>query len=190
MTEDDLPISELQHKLGALYFVRSGEQGLIKIGRTSNFELRVKTLQTGSAAPLQAVGVFESLGWQEAIWHRAFAAVRLGGEWFEPTPDLLASIEHFREHWDWPRAFDGAETELLLDLIDIVGEAVVCGDLQDAAELKHEIRRAEECHRELAGYGMYDERFQEMMLAYVAATTPSPRQPTRPALAHEGMTSL
>lgn len=174
MTEDELPVSELQHKLGVLYFVRSGEHGPIKIGRTSNFEIRLKTLQTGSATTLQTVAVFDRLGWQEAIWHRAFGSARIGGEWFEPTADLIASIEHFREHWDWPRAFDGAETELLLDLIDIVGEAVVCGDLQNGAELKLEMRRAEECHRELARCGMYDARFQEMMLAYAAASSPTP----------------
>lgn len=167
MDDEELLVSEFQRKLGLLYFVRQGVTGPIKIGRTSNFTSRLRMLQTGCAAPLRVIATFEDAGWQEQIWHRAFAKQRMAGEWFEPTEALLDAIDHFRDHWDWPRSFEGDETEYLLDLIDIVGEFMASGDIEDGADLKRAFEHAEKDHQWFAEKGLYDERFPLLIQAAV-----------------------
>jgi len=159
MDDDEPPIGEFQRKLGLLYFVRQGISGPIKIGRTSNFESRLRMLQTGSPAPLRVLSTVENMGWQEPIWHLAFAPQRMAGEWFEPTEDLLDAIEHWPENWDWPRVMDGGDTELLLDLIDIVGELFCCGDINSWDDYRKAFKHAREDNEWFASMGLYDERF-------------------------------
>jgi hypothetical protein len=76
-----------------IYFIRSGNDGPIKIGRARDVARRVRTLQTASAAPLVLLGVIPGDGKVERRLHRRFAANRIRGEWFRATPELLAHID-------------------------------------------------------------------------------------------------
>jgi hypothetical protein len=76
-----------------VYFIQSGgEDGPIKIGVTTDPALRVKRLQTGSAAPLRLLGTIKGDEALERAYHAHFAAYRLRGEWFSPAPEVLAAI--------------------------------------------------------------------------------------------------
>jgi hypothetical protein len=77
-----------------IYFVRAGLSGLIKIGKAVDVARRLKTLRTGSSEPLELLGSTPdtSGGLLERAIHRDFAADRARGEWFNPTPALLAYI--------------------------------------------------------------------------------------------------
>lgn len=73
-----------------VYFLRRRD-GLIKIGRTSQFAKRLKTLEL-EHGPLEFLGAVD--GWR--VWehevHRAFAVEREWREWFRPSRDLWALI--------------------------------------------------------------------------------------------------
>lgn len=75
-----------------VYFVQRGDGGPIKVGTTTGLEGRLKSLRT--AVPnLVVLRVIE--GGDRALekrLHRQFEADRIDGEWFAPTPALLAYI--------------------------------------------------------------------------------------------------
>jgi hypothetical protein len=76
-----------------IYFVQSEGDGSIKIGFTSTpFAKRLETLKTGSPHKLKLLGIMPGLKKQERQLHRHFSAARMSGEWFRPTPELLAYI--------------------------------------------------------------------------------------------------
>lgn len=90
-----------------LYFVRMGDAGPIKIGRSKNVTKRIAVLQVGSPQWVEKVAVLPNEGWTERVWHRAFADHRTLGEWFEPDAALLKAIKlaaEGRRWWDhlWP----------------------------------------------------------------------------------------
>lgn len=80
----------------SVYFVQSVDGGLIKIGIASNVAARLSGMQTGSPVKLRVIGVIpDARSTVEAELHERFATARRHGEWFEPTPELLAYIaEH------------------------------------------------------------------------------------------------
>ena len=67
------------------YFVRCAS-GYVKIGRSCNPEARLRELQAANPEPLVLLHVIE--GDQERRLHRQFAAHRVTGEWFRPTPEM------------------------------------------------------------------------------------------------------
>lgn len=85
--------------LETVYFIRD-RRGPVKIGRTSsgNASARLEQLQTGNPYPLELLATTRKHA--EGELHARFAATRLLGEWFEPTPDLLALIQACREDED------------------------------------------------------------------------------------------
>lgn len=88
-------------KLRTVYFIQPVAGGLIKIGIASNVTARLSGLQTGSPVELRVIGVIRGVDQTaEAGLHLRFAASRKHGEWFEPTPELLAYIA---EHAEVPR---------------------------------------------------------------------------------------
>jgi hypothetical protein len=72
------------------YFVRLGDDGPIKIGKTFDVEARMKKLQTGVPAPLKVLRVVKAD--VERDLHQRFAHLREHGEWFTPAPELLDFI--------------------------------------------------------------------------------------------------
>ncbi|NTX08288.1 GIY-YIG nuclease family protein [Myxococcus sp. CA040A] len=77
-----------------VYFVQAGDGGPIKIGFSRNPRVRMQELQTGNAVELKYCG--EVVGDQglERILHERFAAIRLHGEWFTATRELVDYIRY------------------------------------------------------------------------------------------------
>lgn len=75
-----------------VYFIQSERGGPIKIGRAINPEQRLKQCQTGSPERLVLLAVISGGRDLERSLHARFAASRLRGEWFKPTPELIALI--------------------------------------------------------------------------------------------------
>lgn len=76
-----------------VYLVRAGMDGPFKIGRSTNVPDRVATLQTANHTSLRLVAQLPGGVEVERLLHRRFAPNRLHGEWFEPSPDLVAFVE-------------------------------------------------------------------------------------------------
>lgn len=128
-----------EFKCDALYFIQEGESGPIKIGRGDPVA-RLRTLQIGNPRVLRVIQTIENQGYYEAFWHNAFSSTRMRGEWFEPTPELLASIEATRTSHNWahhapcPDGEDPAQFgEYMLDAVDIYMDLVFDGTPESAA---------------------------------------------------------
>lgn len=78
-----------------IYFVQAGEGGPIKIGITEEDCVDRRLTQLQGANPVQLRLLATQFGGilNEKQLHARFAAHRIHGEWFEPTPELLALIE-------------------------------------------------------------------------------------------------
>lgn len=75
-----------------VYFI-SDESGPIKIGKSKNPRARLASMQTSSHTPLSILGVIDDADdLKEKDLHRKFDAIRLKGEWFQRTPELLDFI--------------------------------------------------------------------------------------------------
>lgn len=74
-----------------IYFVRAGDNGPIKIGTTIDVGMRLKTFQT-IIYNITLLGVIEGGRSEEKSLHEQFSTIRLSGEWFQDTPELLEFI--------------------------------------------------------------------------------------------------
>lgn len=72
------------------YFIQSGVDGPIKIGKAENPENRLAELQTGSPDSLRLIGKLK--GDHEKDLHCRFHKLHFRGEWFNPDVRLLAFI--------------------------------------------------------------------------------------------------
>jgi hypothetical protein len=75
-----------------VYFIAPVGGGNIKIGHTEDIERRFRHIGSWSPVPLEIVASFDGSKLQEQKLHKRFASSRLHGEWFSPTPELLAVI--------------------------------------------------------------------------------------------------
>jgi T5orf172 domain len=78
-----------------IYFLRSPQTGLIKIGRTSYFRSRYNQLCYEHKESLEVLGVVSEDRFEERGLHRIFARLRVVNEWFEDCAELRGFI---REH--------------------------------------------------------------------------------------------
>jgi hypothetical protein len=85
--------------LGHLYFIRAGNA--VKIGRTVNIVNRLGKMQADNHEELDCILLLNGRGQDEALWHKTFSRLRIRGEWFARTAELVETIEHVREHRDW-----------------------------------------------------------------------------------------
>lgn len=53
-------------------------------------------MQIGNSRPLRVLGLIAS--GDEGQWHRRFEHDRIGGEWFQRSPDLVSAIDSARTH--------------------------------------------------------------------------------------------
>lgn len=84
---------EREKEQGFAYLIQSVAGGPIKIGWGRDPEKRRRAMQTGHPYRLEVVAEFPGPRSLESRLHERFAASRIpGGEWFEPTPELLALI--------------------------------------------------------------------------------------------------
>lgn len=80
-----------------LYFIQQGERGPIKIGKARDPRARLANMQVGNAQRLYLLGIIPNGSTFEPVLHRAFWRNRIRGEWFSPTPALLAYIAEYAE---------------------------------------------------------------------------------------------
>ena len=73
----------------AVYFIRSGDDGPVKIGSTNNIRRRMQMLQTGSAYKLVLLRAFTGGEAEEKIIHARLSRFRISGEWFEASDEVL-----------------------------------------------------------------------------------------------------
>lgn len=74
-----------------VYFIQS-ESGPIKIGRTRNVKQRLHALQISTHSKLQLLAAVRAPHWAELHLQQHFAPERIRGEWYRPSPRLLACI--------------------------------------------------------------------------------------------------
>lgn len=75
-----------------VYFMQGESGGPIKIGKTTDVDARRAGVQTGHPDLLRVLAVVSGELDEEKRLHLRFRKSRLKGEWFKPTPDLLAHI--------------------------------------------------------------------------------------------------
>lgn len=70
-------------------------QGLYKIGKTTDLKARLLAIQAMNPFPLKVVHVIpsEQYGIVEKALHKIFSSKRLGGEWFELSPEELNEVK-------------------------------------------------------------------------------------------------
>lgn len=73
----------------AVYFIRCGDGGLVKIGYAVNPNRRLTLLQTGNPERLTLMRVADGDRSTEAALHKHFAAQRVTGEWFAFSEQML-----------------------------------------------------------------------------------------------------
>lgn len=82
---------------GWVYFLHATVTESVKIGWTANdIDVRLKACQTGSPVPLTVLGQVRARPKIEKALHRRFAHLRIRGEWFQATRELLTFIEDLK----------------------------------------------------------------------------------------------
>lgn len=81
-----------------IYAIQCGESGPIKIGRARNVRKRLTGLQISHFEKLHVRATLETLDdvGKELELHKRYAADRIRGEWFKPSPDVLAMVEQLK----------------------------------------------------------------------------------------------
>lgn len=83
---------------GFVYFIRAVDSGRVKIGFTiGNPWDRLDALQTGNHEPLRLHASIQGSPKKERALHERFHHIRERGEWFVPTPELVAYMDGVRD---------------------------------------------------------------------------------------------
>lgn len=77
----------------SVYIIRQSHTGALKIGFSDEPTRRLKGLQTASPYPLELVCLLNPHNYPERWIHAQLAPWQMEGEWFEPTPEVLAFVE-------------------------------------------------------------------------------------------------
>ncbi len=86
---------KVQHDVNGsiIYFIQQKTgSGPVKIGRARNVFRRLESLQAGSPVQLVILTTMPGGSVREAELHRQFAHLRLHGEWFQDSPELMEFI--------------------------------------------------------------------------------------------------
>lgn len=73
----------------AVYFIRAGDNGPVKIGTAIDVSARLSELQCGNHKELRVLRVIPGGYCEESFLHRIYAARAIRGEWFEFTEEML-----------------------------------------------------------------------------------------------------
>lgn len=101
-----------------VYVLLAPHCNAIKIGVATDVTRRVKSPSTAHPYPLKLLGTIKGGRDLERALHRRFQEYRLGGEWFEATPELQEAVQQLVNGnlGDCPTAYCRRE-----------GKTVVCG---------------------------------------------------------------
>lgn len=94
--DNDKPPTIRRTGLEKIYFMGC-ETGPVKIGVSSDAERRMAGFQVGCPFQLSILATVVGTRQDEYAYHKRFAAIRLHGEWFERTPELLTEIERLQK---------------------------------------------------------------------------------------------
>lgn len=83
----------MKSEKGYTYFIQPVQGGPVKIGLSTDPDVRLRSIHIASPVPLQIVGLIDDNC--EASLHEKFAELRLHGEWFSPAESLM---EYIRSH--------------------------------------------------------------------------------------------
>lgn len=72
-----------------IYFIRAGASGPVKIGFARDPEWRLRSLQVSHYAELKLLRTLDGGSFAERSLHRHFGALRIRGEWFEFSEEML-----------------------------------------------------------------------------------------------------
>ena len=88
----------MSRELSYVYCIKAEHSDLIKIGRAHSPHHRLIEMQVGCPTKLSIVAVMAEhdgpMGHEED-WHNLFAADRGRGEWFRPSENLMAAVNHY-----------------------------------------------------------------------------------------------
>lgn len=76
----------------AVYIIRAGSEGPVKIGKANNPVARITALQGAHYEELRVVRLLSGGRREEQRLHNMFAALHIRGEWFRFSPDMLGDI--------------------------------------------------------------------------------------------------
>lgn len=97
---DGTVLTDRINTIADVYFVQLGGSGLIKIGFSTNLNLRFRQLASGHPN-LRLLGSVPGTRLDEAKWHRQWAAQRTAGEWFKPSRQLREAIAAATLSYGW-----------------------------------------------------------------------------------------
>ena len=79
--------------MGTVYLIRAGDDGLVKIGHTTqSIEHRLRTLQTGSSRQLRVIRTLNGPRRAERKFHEHFSERRRHGEWFDFDKNMMSFV--------------------------------------------------------------------------------------------------
>jgi hypothetical protein len=80
---------------GYVYFMQAQESLRVKIGYARDPTARLQMVRTHCPEPVGLTGAIPhpNPSWLEADIHKHFAALRLHGEWFESSPEMVEWVE-------------------------------------------------------------------------------------------------
>jgi hypothetical protein len=99
-----------------VYFIQAGEAGPIKIGSAGEPEEALRKHQTSNAEELVLLGFCAGGFSREFALHAELVEHRQRGEWYRPTPEVLAAIARCLEpddDWDSVDAWERRAVEAL-----------------------------------------------------------------------------
>lgn len=76
----------------AVYFIRAGENGPVKIGVAVDIPRRMAVMQSGNHLPLKLIREMDGSYMEESWLHRYFREAHVRGEWFEYR-DAMLTVE-------------------------------------------------------------------------------------------------
>lgn len=115
----------------AVYFIRQGVTGNVKIGCSNDVAKRAMSLQSGMRRKLLVMRLVEGSFPEERSLHKRFKDHALGGEWFRFCDEMLGdiglpdlAIPKIGASWrnrNWPDTSRSYEEEMHRDALMIVG---------------------------------------------------------------------
>jgi hypothetical protein len=88
---------EHKKRQGYVYFASAGADGPIKIGYSANPWARLNDLQNGSPQKFELLAVVAGKDADERSYHDQFASLRIQGEWFKRSKELLSLIKELKD---------------------------------------------------------------------------------------------
>ena len=79
-----------------IYFVQCQMTKMVKIGYARDPLARLSSMQTGSPTPLKMLTIIPGDRFKEKQMHARFKNCYSHGEWFSPSPELMAYIDELR----------------------------------------------------------------------------------------------